>query len=82
MLAGSPIRRRMMMIWSPRGSRWRTGWWGSHPHDTMTNMDIQVEDVLERYGREIATLTKRVVFAEARAETAEKKLKEIDNDND
>ena len=48
----------------------------------MTNMDIQVEDVLERYGREIAILTKRVVFAEARAETAEKKLKEIDNDND
>ena len=48
----------------------------------MTNMDIQVEDVLERYGREIATLTKRVVFAEARAEAAEKKLKELDNDND
>ena len=39
-------------------------------------MQISIEDVLARYGREISQLTQRAVVAEARADAAEAKLSE------
>lgn len=39
-------------------------------------MQISIDDILARYGKEIATLTQRAVIAEARADAAEAKLAE------
>ena len=39
-------------------------------------MNITIDDILARYGKEIATLTKRAVIAEARADAAEARLAE------
>ena len=39
-------------------------------------MNIAIDDILARYGREIAQLTQRAVIAEARADAAEAKLSE------
>lgn len=37
-------------------------------------MQVDIEDILSRYGAEIARLTQRAVIAEARADKAEKAL--------
>ena len=39
-------------------------------------MNVTIDDILARYGKEIATLTQRAVIAEARADAAEAKLAE------
>ena len=39
-------------------------------------MNITIDDILARYGKEIAQLTQRAVIAEARADAAEAKLAE------
>ena len=39
-------------------------------------MNITVDDILARYGAEIAKLTQRALLAEARADAAEAKLAE------
>ena len=39
-------------------------------------MNITIDDILARYGKEIATLTQRAVIAEARADAAEARLAE------
>lgn len=39
-------------------------------------MTITIEDIIARYGKEIAELTQRAILAEARADAAEAKLKE------
>ena len=41
-------------------------------------MNVTIDDILARYGKEIATLTKRAVIAEARADAAEARLAEQD----
>lgn len=42
-------------------------------------MNITVDDIIARYGKEIATLTQRAVIAEARADAAEARLGEQDD---
>ena len=42
-------------------------------------MNITSDDILARYGKEIATLTRRAVIAEARADAAEARLAEQDD---
>ena len=55
---------------------------GIHPHvaDRLTRqektMNITIDDILARYGKEIATLTQRMILAEARADAAEARLAE------
>ena len=39
-------------------------------------MNVTIDDILARYGKEIATLIQRAVIAEARADAAEAKLAE------
>ena len=39
-------------------------------------MNITIDDILARYGAEIAKLTQRALLAEARADAAEAKLAE------
>lgn len=39
-------------------------------------MNVTIDDIITRYGREIATLTQRALLAEARADAAEAKLAE------
>lgn len=39
-------------------------------------MEITIDDIIKRYGKEIAQLTQRVILAEARADAAEARLKE------
>ena len=41
-------------------------------------MDITINDIIARYGAEVARLTQRAVLAEARADAAEAKLAEQD----
>ena len=41
-------------------------------------MDISINDIIARYGAEVARLTQRAVLAEARADAAEAKLAEQD----
>ena len=41
-------------------------------------MNVTIDDILARYGKEIATLTQRAVIAEARADAAEARLAEQD----
>ena len=41
-------------------------------------MGVTIDDILARYGKEIATLTRRAVIAEARADAAEARLAEQD----
>ena len=42
-------------------------------------MNITIDDILARYGKEIAQLTQRAVIAEARADAAEARLAEQDD---
>ena len=42
-------------------------------------MTVTIDDILARYGREVATLTRRAVIAEARADAAEARLAEQDD---
>ena len=42
-------------------------------------MGVTIDDILARYGKEIATLTRRAVIAEARADAAEARLAEQDD---
>ena len=42
-------------------------------------MNVTIEDIIARYGREVATLTQRAVIAEARADAAEARLAEQDD---
>ena len=42
-------------------------------------MNVTIDDILARYGREVATLTQRAVIAEARADAAEARLAEQDD---
>lgn len=42
-------------------------------------MNITIDDILARYGAEIAKLTQRALLAEARADAAEAKLAEQDD---
>ena len=42
-------------------------------------MNITIDDILARYGKEIATLTRRMILAEARADAAEARLAEQDD---
>jgi len=44
-------------------------------------MNITIDDILARYGAEIARLTQRAVIAEARADAAEAKLAEQTEEN-
>ena len=48
----------------------------------MSKIEIDVNDLIGHYTREIATLTARAILAEARAESAEKKLAETETDMD
>ena len=41
-------------------------------------MNITIDDILARYGKEIAQLTQRALLAEARADAAEARLAEQD----
>ena len=41
-------------------------------------MSITVDDIIARYGTEVARLTQRAVLAEARADVAEARLAEQD----
>ena len=42
-------------------------------------MNITIDDILARYGKEIAQLTQRALLAEARADAAEARLAEQDD---
>ena len=42
-------------------------------------MNIAIDDILARYGAEVARLTQRAVIAEARADAAEARLAEQDD---
>ena len=42
-------------------------------------MNITIDDILARYGAEIAKLTQRAILAEARADAAEARLAEQDD---
>ena len=42
-------------------------------------MNVTVDDLIARYGAEVARLTQRAVLAEARADTAEARLAEQDD---
>ena len=42
-------------------------------------MNITIDDILARYGAEIAKLTQRALLAEARADAAEAKLADTDD---
>lgn len=39
-------------------------------------MGVTIDDILARYGKEIAALTQRMILAEARADAAEARLAE------
>lgn len=41
-------------------------------------MILDINDIINRYGAEIARLTQRAVLAEARADAAEARLAELD----
>lgn len=41
-------------------------------------MNVDINDIIARYGREVATLTQRAILAEARADAAEARLAEQD----
>ena len=41
-------------------------------------MNLEINDIINRYGAEIARLTQRAVLAEARADAAEARLAEQD----
>lgn len=41
-------------------------------------MNITIDDIIARYGAEVARLTQRAVLAEARADAAEARLAEQD----
>lgn len=41
-------------------------------------MNVTIDDIIARYGAEVARLTQRAVLAEARADAAEAKLTEQD----
>lgn len=41
-------------------------------------MNVDINDIIARYGAEVARLTQRAVLAEARADAAEAKLAEQD----
>lgn len=41
-------------------------------------MNLDINDIISRYGAEVARLTQRVILAEARADVAEAKLAEQD----
>ena len=41
-------------------------------------MGVTIDDILARYGKEVATLTQRMILAEARADAAEARLAEQD----
>ena len=41
-------------------------------------MELSIDDILARYGAEVARLTQRAILAEARADAAEAKLAEQD----
>lgn len=41
-------------------------------------MNIDINDIIARYGAEVARLTQRAILAEARADAAEAKLAEQD----
>lgn len=43
-------------------------------------MDITVEDIIKRYGAEIATLTQRALLAEARADAAQTQLAQLQDE--
>ena len=45
-------------------------------------MNITIDDIIARYGAEVARLTQRAVLAEARAEAAEVRLAEQDKTED
>ena len=42
-------------------------------------MNVTIDDILARYGAEVARLTQRAVIAEARADAAEARLAEQDD---
>ena len=42
-------------------------------------MNITIDDIIARYGAEIAKLTQRALLAEARADAAEAKLNDTDD---
>ena len=42
-------------------------------------MNVTVDDLIARYGAEVARLTQRAVLAEARADAAESRLAEQDD---
>ena len=42
-------------------------------------MNITIDDLISRYGAEVARLTQRAVLAEARADAAEARLAEQDD---
>ena len=42
-------------------------------------MNITIDDILARYGAEIAKLTQRAILAEARADAAEARLADTDD---
>ena len=42
-------------------------------------MNITIDDIIARYGAEVARLTQRAVLAEARADAAEARLAEQDD---
>lgn len=44
-------------------------------------MEIDIQDLMGRFAAEIAQLTQRAVLAEARAASAEAKLKEVQSEN-
>ena len=44
-------------------------------------MNLDINDIIARYGAEVARLTQRAVLAEARADAAEARLAEQDDPN-